>query len=325
VLHPSFAQAAFARVQKDQIAAIQREKSNPQAMATRVLPAILYGKGHAYARPAGGTEEAVARMTREDAARYHATWFKPNNATLLVVGDTTLEELTPLLEKAFAGWMAGPVPAKSLGDVAPPTRPVVYLIDRPGSQQSVISVAQLAPPASSPEEVPFQMLGAVFGSSFSSRLNMNLREAKHWSYGVRTDVVPARGQRAYVTRAPVQADKTREALQELAREYTDLTGARPITADELKDAQLRESLSLPGAFETSSQLSDAYSTILQYRLPESYYDNFTAKAMAVTPAVANALAHRLVVPGQLTWVVVGDMAKVEAEVRRIDADGRLLP
>ncbi len=333
LLHPTFAQAQFARVQKDQIAAIQREKSNPQTMAVRVLPAILYGKGHPYARLPAGTEAAVARMTRDDAASYHSTWFRPNNATLLVVGDTTLAELTPLLEKTFSQWKPGPVPAKTFAEVRPAAQPVVYLMDRPGSQQSVIYAAQLAPPTNSPEAIPLQVLNAVFGGSFSSRLNMNLREDKHWSYGVRSDVSPARGQRAYISRAPVQTDKTKEALQELVREYTDLAGARPVTAEELTAAQLRESLGLPGAFETSSQLNDAYSTILQYRLPESYYEDFTAKAMAVTPDTANALARRLVVPAQLTWVVVGDMAKVEAgirelnlgEVRRIDADGKLLP
>ena len=329
VLHPAFAQAQFARVQKDQIAAIQREKSNPQTMAVRVLPAILYGKGHAYARPPTGTEASVARMTRDDAASYHRTWFRPNNATLLVVGDTTLAEVTPLLEKAFSQWKPGAVPAKTLAEVRPAAQPAVYLMDRPGSQQSVIYVAQLAPAANSPDAVPLQILNAVFGSSFSSRLNMNLRENKHWSYGVRSDLVPARGQRAYVSRAPVQTDRTKESLQELAREYTGLTGTRPVSADELKAAQLSETLGLPGAFETTGQLSDAYATILQYRLPESYYSDFAPRAMALTTDQANALARRIIVPGQLTWVVVGDMAKVEAgirelnlgEVHKIDADG----
>ena len=331
VLHPAFAPAELERVRKDQLAAIQREKANPQTMATRVLPALLYGKGHPYANPAtgSGTEAALARVTRDDLVNYHRAWIRPNNATLLVVGDTTLAELTPLLEKAFAGWQAGEVPKKNVAPVRPPQQTVVYLMDRPGAQQSVIYGAQLAQPADAQELVHLQIVNNIFGGTFSSRINMNLREDKHWSYGVRSDVLPSQGQRSFVSRSPVQTDKTSEALQELVREYKDMAGARPIGEQELKAAQERETLGLPGMFETAAQMANAYANILQYRLPENYYDTFTQTATSLTPAQANAVAARAIVPGQLTWVVVGDMSKVEAgirelklgEVRRIDADG----
>jgi zinc protease len=331
LLHPAFPQNELDRLKKDQLAAIQREKTNPNLMAMRVIPSLLYGKGHAYALPASGsgTETAVARITREDLVNYHRTWFKPNNATLLVVGDTTLAEITPLLEKALGGWKAGEVPKKNVAEVKQPEKTEVYLIDRPGALQSVIYGVQLAPPRNSPDALPLQVVNNIFGGSFSSRINMNLREDKHWSYGVGARILPAVGQRTYVSSSPVQTDKTRESLQELVREYADIAGARPITADELKDAQTNETLGLPGSFETAGQLSSAYSTILQYGLPESYYNTFTQTALAITPEQANALAVRSIMPGQLLWVVVGDMAKVEAgirelnlgEVHRIDVDG----
>ena len=335
VLHPAFAPAELERVRKEQIAAIQREKSNPQSMAMRVLPALLYGQGHAYAGPAtgSGTEAALAKVTREDLAGYHRAWFRPNNATLLVVGDTTLAELQPLLERAFAGWQAGEPPKKNLAPVAQPRKPVVYLMDRPGAQQSVIYAAQLAQAATPQDRVHLQIVNNLFGGTFDSRINMNLREDKHWSYGVRSEVMPAVGQRLFISRSPVQTDKTRESLQELMREYRDMAGARPIGEQELRTAQERETLGLPGMFETVAQLSGAYANILQYGLPENYYDSFTQTALALTPAQANAVAARAILPDQLVWVVVGDMSKVEAgirdlklgEVRRIDADGRLLP
>ncbi len=334
VLNPAFPQNEFARLQKDRLAAIQREKTVPQLMALRVLPGLLYGKEHVYAKPftGTGTEEAVQRMTRDDLARYHATWFKPNNATLLVVGDTTLAEIKPMLEKSFAGWKAGEVPKKVLATVAPQEKSVVYLMDRPGALQSVIVGAQLAPPRNSPESLPLDIVNDVFGGTFSSRINMNLREDKHWSYGVSSQLSPAIGQRPFMSVSPVQTDKTREAMQELVLEYRNIAGGKPITAEELKGALDNNTLGLPGSFETANQLTSAYNNIVQYGLPDDYYNTFTEKALSLTPQQANALAARSFTPERLVWVVVGDLSKIEAgirslnvgEVRKIDVDGKVV-
>jgi zinc protease len=333
VLHPAYAQNELDRLKKDQLAAIQREKVNPNQMAGRVIPGLLYGKGHAYSLPMSGTgnEASVARIKREDLMKYHQTWFKPNNATLLVVGDTTMAELTPMLEKAFGGWKAGDVPKKNVVEVQQPAKTVVYLMDRPGALQSVIHAVQLAPPRNSPDAVQLGVMNNIFGGSFSSRINMNLREDKHWSYGVGARMPAAVGQRLYLSSSPVQTDKTKESLQELVREYADIAGNKPITAAELRDAQTNETLGLPGSFESSAQLSQAYSTVLQYKLPEDYYNKFTGTVMAMTPEQANALAAKTIMPGKLVWVVVGDMSKVEGgirdlklgEVRKIDVDGNV--
>ncbi len=332
ILNPAFPQNEFERLQKDRLAAIAREKTVPQLMALRVLPSILYGNQHVYAKPftGTGTEEAVKRMTRDDLAKYHATWFKPNNATLLVVGDTTLAEVKPQLEKAFAGWKAGEVPKKVLTTVAAPEKSVVYLVDRPGALQSVIVGAQLAGPRNDPEALPLEIVNDVFGGTFSSRINMNLREDKHWSYGVYSQLQPALGQRPFISVSPVQTDKTRESLQELVREYRDIAGGKPISPEELKAALANNTLGLPGSFETAGQLTGAYTNIVQYGLPEDYYNTFTEKALSLTPQAANALAARSFTPNRLVWVVVGDLSKIESdiralnvgEVRKIDADGK---
>jgi len=335
ILHPSFPQNEFARLQQDRLAGIAREKADPSTLALRVAPGLVYGSEHVYARPftGTGTEQSVGRMTRADLANYHATWFKPNNATLLVVGDTTLAEITPLLEKQFASWKAGEVPKKVIAQVAAPAKPVLYVIDRPGALQSVIVGAQLAPPRNSPDALPLEIVNDVFGGTFSSRINMNLREDKHWSYGVRSQLPAAIGQRPYLSISPVQTDKTGDALRELVREYRNIAGAKPIANDELRFALENRTLRLPGSFETAGQLSGAYATILQYGLPEDYYNTYTDKALALTPQQANALAARSFVADRLVWVVVGDMSKVEkdiralnlGEVRRIDSDGKPLP
>jgi zinc protease len=334
LLHPAFPQNEFARLQQDRVAAIQREKTVPQLMALRVLPGLLYGKGHAYAMPftGTGTEDSVRHMTRDDLAKFYHTWFKPNNGTLLIVGDTTLAEMRPLLEKAFAGWKPGEVPKKTVAQVGQPAHSVVYLMDRPGSQQSVIVGAQLAPPRNSPDAVPLQVVNNIFGGTFSSRLNMNLREDKHWAYGANTVIAAAVGQRPFLSISPVQTDKTPEALHEAVNEYANIAGAKPITAAELKDAQDNETLRLPGSFETASQLSGAYQTILQYQLPDDYYNTFTEKTLALTQEQANALAAKTVTPGKMIWLVVGDLSKIEAgvralnlgEVHQIDVDGNLV-
>ena len=331
ILHPAFPEKEFQRLQKERLAGIKREKVTPQPMALRVVPTLLYSKGHPYAVPftGTGTEAGVSKMTREDLVKFHETWFKPNNATLLVVGDTTLAEIKPRLESLFASWKPGDVPQRTVPHVEQPEKDVVYLIDRPGSGQSVIIGAQLAPPQNDPDAIALQLVNSIFGGNFSSRINMNLREDKHWSYGVRSVLPAARGQRPYISISPVQTDKTKESMVELVKEYKDVVGAKPITAEELKDEQDNATLALPGNFETVQQLSGGYGNILEYGLPEDYYNSFTQKALAVTPDGANEIAKKYISPDHLVWVVVGDMSKVESgirelnvgEVHKIDADG----
>jgi zinc protease len=333
-LNPGFRDADFQRLQRDRLAAIAREKVTPQTMALRVVPPLLYPQGHPYAASftGTGTEASVQHMTVADMARFHATWFKPGNAVLLVVGDTTMAEIKPRLESLFGAWKGGSVPAKSLGNPPPASGQTVYVIDRPGALQSVIVGAELAPPRGGPNDVATLVLNDAFAGSFSSRVNMNLREEKHWSYGSFGALVNARGERPYLVIAPVQSDKTAESLKEVANEYARIAGGAPLSAAELKGAQERQTLKLPGSFETDAQLAGAYRTILGYGLPEDYYDTFVQKAMAVTPEGMQQLAQRLIDPKRITWVVVGDMAKVEAsiralnlgEVKRIDVDGKPL-
>jgi zinc protease len=334
ILHPAFPQKEFQRLQKERLATIQREKVTPQPMALRVVPTLLYGEGHPYAVPFTGTgsEASVGKMTREDLAKFHDTWFKPNNATLLVVGDTTLAEIKPKLEKLFASWKAGEVPKTTMPEVQQPEKDVVYLIDRPGSGQSVIFGAQLAPPQKDPDAIALQIVNGIFGGKFSSRINMNLREDKHWSYGVRAVLPAARGQRPYISISAVQTDKTKESMVELVKEYKNIVGGKPITEGELKDEQSNTTLGLPGSFETVQQLSGAYGNILEYGLPEDYYDTFTPKVLSLTPENANEISKKYILPDHLLWVVVGDMGKVESGIRelnlgdvhKIDADGRPL-
>ena len=331
ILHPSFPEADFQRLKRQGLAGIQREKVQPVSMALRVLPRLLYGSGHAYGNPltGSGTQETVTQLTRADMVNFHDTWFKPNNATLVVVGATTLAELRPKLERLFGSWAPGTVPTKNLATVEEPARPIVYLVDRPGSDQSIIFAADLAPPRANPDEVAIQALNALLGGVFSSRVNMNLREDKHWSYGAFTVLWDARGQRPFFSYAPVQTDKTSESMAELLKEFRGITGEHPATTDELGTAQASLTLTLPGNWETMAAVGGSLDDIVTYGLDDHYYDTFAARVRALTPAAMTPAARQIVLPDHMVWVVVGDRAKIEpgiralniGEIKYLDADG----
>jgi zinc protease len=331
ILHPAFTKSDFERRQKLQVANIQREKATPIQMGLRVLPRLIYGGSHAYSLPftGTGTEQSVMKITRDDLVKFHQTWFKPNNATLIVVGDTTLAEIQPKLEALFASWKPGDVPKKNISNVPYNEKPVVYLIDKPGAAQSVIFAASVAPPRGNKDEIAIQTMNTVLGGAFVSRLNMNLREDKHWSYGAGSFLPNARAQRIFISYAPVQTDKTKESVIEMVKELRDITKDRMITADEMAMAKGNMTQSLPGEWETSGAVSQSISEMVSFGLPADYYDTFAGKVKAVVLTDMNAAATEVVRPNNFVWVVVGDRAKIEkgirelnlGEVKFIDADG----
>jgi zinc protease len=332
ILHPSFPRSDFERLKKQRLAQIRQEKADPVGLALRVFPGLLYGKGHAYSNPwtGSGTEQSTAKITREDLIRFHQSWFKPNHATLVVVGATSMAEIRPKLEQLFAGWKPGDVPVKAIATVGQQPRPVVYLIDRPGSLQSLIIAGNVAPPKANPREVSIQTMNGVLGSDFGSRVNMNLREDKHWAYGAFTFFRDARGQRPFVAYAPVQTDKTKEAVVELDKELRGIIKDRPIQPDELARAQASLTLTLPGSWETMDALAGAIVEIVSFGLDDRYYDTFAEKVRAQTIPSLTAAAAEVVHPDKLVWVVVGDRSKIEpglrelnlGEIRLIDSDGK---
>jgi zinc protease len=334
ILNPSFPRADFERLKRQRLAQIQQEKADPVGMALRVFPGLLYGPGHAYANPwtGSGTEESTGRISRDDLVKFHRTWFKPNNATLIVVGATTMAEIRPRLEKAFAGWARGEVPAKNIATVEQQPRSTVYLLDRPEATQSLILVGNLAPPKANPDEPAIETMNLVLGGSFTARMNMNLREDKHWSYGAFTFFRDAKGQRPFVTYAPVQTDKTKEALAEVQQELRGILTDRPPTAEELAGAKSELTLTLPGTWETMSAISGTLADIVTFGLDDRYYDTYGDKVRSQTVSSVGAAAKAVIHPDNLVWVVVGDRSKIEAgirelklgEIKFIDADGKPL-
>ncbi|MGH8456356.1 MAG: M16 family metallopeptidase [Stenotrophobium sp.] len=337
ILNPTFPEKELARLKPEFTAAIQRERAQPYGIASRIYPKLIYGAGHAYANPlsGNGTEASIAALTTAQLSGFYRQWVRPDNATLLVVGDIGMAQLKPMLEQRFGTWRApvDPLPKKNLATVALPAKPRVFLINRTGSEQSLILAAELAPPRNDPDHLAMVTLNTILGGNFVSRMNMNLREDKHWAYGAFTVLANARGQRPFFVYAPVQTDKTAQSMQETLKELDGILGPKKPTDTEIKYAKNSIVLSLPGENETTADVARSYTNILTYGLPDSYYNDLVGTVDALTPAQLETAADKMVHPDALTWVVVGDLSKIEAPIRKLnfgvvtvlDAEGNIVP
>lgn len=319
---PSFDQKEIDRVRATWIAGIAQEKARPNSAALRVLPPLLYGEGHPYAIPfsGSGTEASIASLTRDDLVGFYHDWVRPQGATLVVVGDTTLSEIVPLLEKHFGDWKGvnkGLTP-RTVTNVARPAQPRVYLVDQPGAIQANIFAGQVVPSTMDAGAVKFDIANAVLGGEFSSRLNMNLREDKHWSYGAFSFTSNALGQRPWMAFAPVQIDKTAESLQELQREISDYASGKVAPkAEEVAKIQATEIRGLPGSYESAAAVLSTISSIVRYDRPDDYVFKRKAEIEAMTPEQV-AKAAKTIDPNALTWVVIGDLTKIKSKIEALN-------
>ncbi|MCE9577249.1 MAG: insulinase family protein [Deltaproteobacteria bacterium] len=336
LMRPTFDATELERVRASWLAGIKQEKAQPGAVAGRVLPALLYGAGHPYATPASGsgTEASIAALTRDELRAWVGAHLRPDRATLIVVGDTTLAALQPKLEAAFASWKAPATPAAPLAlpTVKLPAKARVFLIDQPGAIQANITVAQLVPPSTDAGAIDLEFANDIVGGDFSARINMNLREDKHWAYGAYSRVGSALGQRRWGAGAAVQIDKTVDSVKELEREIrTFATGAAPAKPAEITRVQSGDVRELPGAYETAAAVMGTISGIVLYQRPDDYPAVRAARETAIK-STDIAAAAATIKPASLTWVIVGDLSKIEpgiralklGDVKVIDADGKIL-
>ncbi|QYF93546.1 insulinase family protein [Massilia sp. PAMC28688] len=317
-LNPSFAADQFAIEKQRVMAALGQERANPTALARRLMPALLYGPAHAYGKSPLGTDASVAAITRDDLAQWHASWFKPGNATIIVTGDTTLEKVLPVLEANFGRWQAGSATPPQVAEVPRTSGKRVYLVDRPNAPQSVIVAAHVTEASGQPEDLAIQTVMQNFGGIATSRLNRNLRLDKHWSYGTQGMVTNMRGQRAFMVVAPVQTDKTREAMLEVAKEIRGVAGERPLAGDEYQSVMRYTTARLAGRFSTISALENAALTSFTLGLPDDYWSRYAASLRALSEPQLAAASSKFVRPGELVWLVVGDLRKMEKNVRELN-------
>ncbi len=322
ILRPRFDQAEIDRVRASWIASIKQEKARPAGIGGRVLRQTVYGMGHPYAVAASGLgeEDSIASLTKDDMMAWHRDWIRPDNATLLVVGDTTLKEVLPKLETAFTSWKApsSAKPTVAVTPVALPKQKRVILIDQPGAVQANILIGQLVPSSRDANATQFEIANSILGGEFSSRLNMNLRENKHWAYGSYSGVGGAQGQRLWTASAAVQIDKTAESLQELMREVGEYaTGKAPAKPEELAKIKASEVRGLPGSFETANAVLGALGGIVRYDRPDDYQAQRAALITGLELDQVNAAA-KTIQPDALTVVVVGDLSKIRDKVAALN-------
>lgn len=331
LLNPAFPQKEFDRLQSEQINDIKGEKSQPITMALRVMNKYLYGEGHPYSNPytGSGYENTVQALTREDAVKFYDTWLRPNNATLVVTGDVSMEELRQMVGKYFGKWKEGKVPAVTFTAPKTGSKNTLYLLDRPESQQSVIIAGHLTGKYGDMPEIAVDQMVNILGGDFTSRINMNLREDKHWSYGASGFVMGARQERPFIVYAPVQTDKTAESVLEVRKELSEFVSTNPATAAELEKVKTNEVLKLPGQWETNAAVAGSVANLVRYGLPDDYYQQYDANVRNLSLEQVRAVSSQVVRPGEVNWFMVGDRAKIIEnldqlgfdQIIEIDADG----
>jgi zinc protease len=321
VRNPAFTNLELERMRPRWLARIEREKNQPLSLALRTLPPLIYGQDHAYGIPftGSGTEEAIKVISREDLANFHRLWIRPDNGTVFVAGDTTLDEVLPLLEKAFGDWRTPktPVPEKTIARVPFPASSRMIIIDKPGAPQSLILAAHVAPSTRAENHIGIELMNDVIGGQFASRVNQNLRAAKHWSYGAYTIFRDARGQRPWIVYAPVQTDRTADAVRELLSEFEQFLDTRPASEGELARVFNSNAYSLPGQYETTGSVLAAMQANERFGRPDDYVSDLKQKYEAVNLDAIRAAAGQVLHPDLLTWVVVGDRSKIETELQNL--------
>jgi zinc protease len=318
IRNPVFASEEIERLRGRWIAGIAQEKAEPSSLALRLLPPAIYGPGHAYGVPltGSGTEESIASITRDDLVAFTETWLRPDNAMIFIAGDTTLAEITPMLERAFRGWNAPdtPLPAKNIAPVELPPAPRVVLIDKPGSPQSFILAGHVAPGLGSERDLAIEAMNDVLGGTFTARVNMNLREDKGWAYGARTMLQGAKGQQPFIVYAPVQTDRTGDALVELIMELESVKTSRPITESEMSRVIAGSTRELPGRFETARAVLGSLVGSARYGRPLDYPAMLTERYESLTLNEVQAAAGDVIHPDSLIWVIVGDLNEIRGQI-----------
>ncbi|HEX8444470.1 MAG TPA: pitrilysin family protein [Allosphingosinicella sp.] len=319
VKNAAFAPAEVERVKAQQLTAISQELKDPNGIAQRTLPGLLYGENHPYATSGSGNPAAVAKLGRADLVAFKDRWLRPDNLEIFVVSDVPLAQLRPMLDQRFGNWAkpAGAKGTKSFAAKIPVAKPRVVLIDRPGSPQSIIYGGLVTPFRGTDDLVDLISANDILGGNFLSRINMDLRETKGWSYGVRGTVQRSVEAVPYIISAPVQADRTGDSLAALMSNVREFTASKGVSEPELARTVANNIRSLPGSFETSPAVLNAMQTNVLYKRPDNYYETLASIYQGQTVAKLDAAARRAIRPENFVWVVVGEAAKVQPQLAKL--------
>jgi predicted Zn-dependent peptidase len=315
---PTFPHEELDRLRQQRLTSLIQARDDPPTIASLAFSRVLYGPTHRYGTATMGTAETIRAFTPDDLRAFYTAAFRPDNATLIVVGDTTPDKAIPLLETSFGSWKT---PGARGGRVALPkpavrARREVYLIDKPGAPQTQIRIGAVGVPRSTPDYFPLQVMNTILGGSFSSRLNMNLREKHGYTYGASSAFDMRAEAGPFSSAAGVQTDKTSESLKEFFNELNGIL--QPVPPDELARAKNYVALRFPGGFETTGDISRRLEEVLVYHLPDDYFSNYVQKINAVTAADVQRVARQYVQPDKLAVVVVGDRKTIEPGIQALN-------
>jgi zinc protease len=331
VLHAAFPPEEVERRRASRLAAFADDRGNPNVIVGRTGVSALFGPHHPFGYDNAGTEESIKAMSREDMMNFWKTHYVPNNAALVVAGNIPVDDLKTLAESKFAAWKSGEVPPTQIG--APETTKArIVIVDRPGAQQTMLRLLQLGVGRATPDYPAIEVMNSELGGLFSSRINLNLREEHGYTYGASSVFVYRRSQGYFLTGGGIRTDASGPAVAEMLKEIQRMIDT-PMTAGELSLAKDSQSRSLPGLFEAGNEAAGALAEIFLYDLPPDYYAKLPERLSAVSAQDAEEAAKKYLHPGQMILICVGDRAKIEPQLTKLDlgaieirdADGKIIP
>src|SRR6185436_8361467 len=315
---PTFPKDELERLREERLTTLLQSRDDPATIAGAAFSRVLYGTSHRFGTLIMGTATGVRSFTVDDLRAFYTSVYRPDNATLIVTGDVTPEKIVPLLETHFGKWKAqgAAVPHVKLPDTRPAGPREVYILDKPGAPQTQIRIGWVGVPRSTPDFFPLQILNTILGGSFTSRLNMNLREKHGYAYNAYStfDMRVAPG--PFYAYAGVQTDKTTEALKEFFNELNAIREALP--ADEVNKAKNYVALRFPSTFETTRDIARNLESLAVYHLPDDYYSKYVPNIQAVAVADVQRVARKYITPDQFVVVVVGDQKAIEPGIRGLN-------
>jgi zinc protease len=314
-LRPTFPADEMERMRGRRLTSILQRRDQPPVIADLAYASLLFGAEHPYGQPLGGTETSTRDVQREELGRFYHAHFRPNNATLIVVGDVSPDDTEARIARLFGSWEPATVPSATLSEPPGVERTTIYLIDKPGATQSSFRLGHVGPPRSSSDYFALVVMNTVLGGAFTSRLMQNLRENRGYTYGAFSEFSFRRFAGPFVSEAEVVAAKSDSALIEFIKELRNIR--EPVPEDELLKAKRYLQLRFPGAFETTTGIANQLVPLVVYDLPLDYYQGYVRQIEAVNQADLQRVAQRYINPDRMMIVVVGDRSQIEQPLRAL--------
>ena len=314
---PTFPLAELERLRQDRLTELLQARDDPRALLGAGAAHAVFGPAHRYGTLRGGTEASVRAIHADDLRRFHGSYYRPANATLIVVGDVTADGVLPLLEAAFGDWRGdGPGPPAPVVPLATQlTKREIVIVDKPGAAQSAIAIGWVGVARTTPDYFPITVMNTILGGSFTSRLNQNLRETHGYAYGAGSSFDMRGSAGPFLGTASVQTDRTAESVREFFNEFAGIL--KPVPAVDLEKAKNYVALAYPGEFETTRDIAARLQELVVFGLPDDTVSAYVGRVLAVAGGDVARVAARYVQPDKFAVIVVGDRKVIEGPLRAL--------